>query len=147
MNKLNQKSFMTFNNLLLEIKNLKYALILLIVLTLVVAEFLDRVFFGFFFGLGFSLGYINSVLVYKMIELVFFDSYFYKNILMNSLVRIFLITIIALFVVFFFKNSYGVTILFGLIVFQLFVAINIIKYITFKVKSNKLDIMSIEFKN
>lgn len=104
------------------------------------AAFTGHVFFGLFFGLGLGLGLINALLVRHAVESITAEEHpLKKKMAVNSATRLLIITAVALAIAFFFKNSGGIAVLFGLAIFQALLVMSTSFPVLKKIRTDGLD--------
>lgn len=122
-------------------------LIVCVVLTALVvggAAATGHVLFGVFFGAGLGLGLLNALLVRRAVESITTQDHpLKKKMAVNSAMRLFAITAIALTVAIVFKDRGGLAVLFGLAIFQAVLVISTSIPVMRKIRANGLDVAEV----
>lgn len=117
-------------------------------LAVVAAAFTGHILFGVFFGAGLALGLLNALLVRRAVEAITAEDHpLKKKMAVNSAMRLFVITAIALTIAIFFKDRGGIAVLFGLAIFQAVLVISTSLPVMRKIRSNGLDVLESESKD
>ena len=117
-------------------------------LAILASAFTGHVFFGVFFGVGLVLGLLNALLVRRAVESITAEDHpLKKKMAVNSAMRLFVITAIALTIAIAFKDRGGVAVLFGLAIFQAVLVISTSIPVMRKIRANGLDVLESESKD
>lgn len=112
------------------------------------SAFTGHVLFGVFFGVGLGLGLFNALLVRRAVESITAEDHpLKKKMAVNSAMRLFVITAIALTIAIVFKESGGLAVLFGLAIFQAVLVICTSIPVMRKIRTNGLDVLESESKD
>lgn len=116
------------------------------------SAFTGHIFFGVFFGVGLGLGLLNAMLVRRAVESITAEDHpLKKRMAVNSAMRLFAITAIALTISIgfktVFKNNDGLGVLFGLATFQAVLVISTSIPVMKKIRANGLDVLESESKD
>lgn len=117
-------------------------------LAVLAAGFAGHVSFGAFFGAGLLLGLLNAMLVRRAVEAITAEEHpLKKKMAVNSAMRLFAITAIALTIAYLFKDQGGLGVLFGLAIFQAVLVISTSIPVMRKIRANGLDVLESESKD
>ena len=117
-------------------------------LAVVASAFTGHILFGVFFGVGLGLGLLNALLVRRAVESITAEDHpLKKKMAVNSAMRLFVITAIALTIAIFFKDRGGLAVLFGLAIFQAVLVISTSIPVMRKIRANGLDVLESESKD
>ena len=115
---------------------------------LLASGYIGHVFFGVFFGIGLGLGLLNAMLVRRAVEAITAEDHpLKKKMAVNSAMRLFAITAVALAIAIYFKDHSGLAVLFGLAIFQGVLVISTSIPVMRKIRSNGLDVLESESKD
>lgn len=116
-------------------------------LAVLAAWFAGHVFFGVFFGVGLLLGLLNAMLVRRAVEAITAEEHpLKKKMAVNSGMRLFAITVVALTIAYLFKDRGGLGVLFGLAIFQALLVMSVSIPVLKKIRTEGLDVMESESK-
>jgi dipeptide/tripeptide permease len=117
-------------------------------LALVASGFIGHIYFGAFFGIGLGLGLLNALLVRRAVEAITAEDHpLKKKMAVNSAMRLFAITAIALTIAIVFKKHDGLAVLFGLAIFQAVLVLSTSVPVMKKIRASGLDVEESESKD